>query len=348
MGDGETRGPLMSFAFTRGLIEALEAMGIARADLLRGTSLSEVELASSARSQPLAQLDELVERALELTGEPALGLYWWDRATFGAFGAVAHALSVAQHFRAGVDLMVRYWPLFSSLPLFELYEEADVFRITMVRYSPSLRSHRTYMESVAFCIRRLLRQHVGIDGVPRSIAFDFPAPPYVLAYERVLGCPLRFDAKATEVIVERAHALQTQPNYTADLEIRLTEYADGLLAQHGLDGLSARVLRVLRASPDAHRLTMEDVAYQLGTSGRTLRRRLQSEGAPYPALLQRVQREQAEALLLDPTRSVKQIAHTLGFADASAFHRAVRRWTGKSPTALRPGSSAPPPPKNTR
>src|SRR4029077_15816625 len=129
---------------------------------------------------------------------------------------------------------------------------------------------------------------------------------------------------------------------------RLTEYADGLLAQYGFDGLAARALLLLRASPEAHRLTMEEIASQLGMSARTLRRRLQAEGTPYPALVQRVQREQAETLLLDPTRSVKQVAHALGFNDASAFHRAVRRWTGKTPTALRPGSSAPPPPKTAR
>jgi AraC-like DNA-binding protein len=338
----------MSFAFARGLIEALEAMGIARAELLRGTSLSEAELTSSARTQTLAQLDELVERALELTGEPALGLQWWDRATFSSFGAVAHALSVARNFRSGVEHLARYWPLFSSLPLFYARDEPDFCRVSLVRYSPSLKAHRAYMESVAFTLRRLLRQYVGIEGVPVSIAFDFPAPPYAAMYELTLGCPIRFDAPVTEIVVTRAHALHPQPNYIADLEARLLEYADSLLAQHGFDGLSARVLRLLRASPDAHRLNMEEIASQLGLSGRTLRRRLQAEGTPYPALVQRVQREQAEAMLLDPTRSVKQVAHALGFADASAFHRAVRRWTGKSPTALRPSSSAPPPPKVTR
>ncbi|MFT3922201.1 MAG: AraC family transcriptional regulator ligand-binding domain-containing protein [Myxococcales bacterium] len=335
-------------AFTRGLIEALEASGVARADLLRGSSLSDAQLASSERNQPLIQLDQLVERALDLTGDPALGLHWWQRATFGAFGAVAHALTVVQHFRSGVDLMARYWPLFSSLPLFYVYDEPELCRISMVRHSPSLRAHRAYMESVAFSLRRLLRQHAGIAGVPRLIAFDYPAPDHVEVYEQVLGCPLRFNAPATEVVVDREHALQPQPNYVADLEARLTEYADGLLAQHGFDGLSARVLNLLRASPDNHRLTMDEIASQLGTSGRTLRRRLQSEGTPFPALVQRVQREQAEAMLLDPTRSVKQVAHALGFADASAFHRAVRRWTGKSPAALRPSSSAPPPPKASR
>jgi AraC-like DNA-binding protein len=319
-------------------------MGIARAELLRGTSLVESDLTSTARTQALSQLDALVERALDLTNDPALGLHWWDRATFGAFGAVGHALSVARSFRAGTELMVRYWPLFSSVPLISLRDEPGLFRITLKRHSPSLRVHRTYMEAAAFALRRLLRQCAGIHGVPRSISFDYPAPDYLADYETVLRCPLQFDAAATEIVIDEEHAQRPQPNYSADLEARLREYADALLAQQGHDGLSARVLQLLRTRPDTLRSTMDEVATLLGTSGRTLRRRLQTEGMPFPVLVQRVQREQAEAMLLDPTRSVKQVAHALGFADASAFHRAVRRWTGKSPTALRP-SSAPPPPK---
>ena len=35
-------------------------------------------------------------------------------------------------------------------------------------------------------------------------------------------------------------------------------------------------------------------------------------------------------------KQVEEIAHELGFSDASAFHKAFRRWTGESPAAYRP------------
>ncbi|MFT3924310.1 MAG: AraC family transcriptional regulator [Myxococcales bacterium] len=330
----------MSLAFARGLIEALEALGISQAELLRGTTVSEAALAAKGGTQPLHQLDELVERALALTADPALGLRWWDRATFGAFGAVAHALSVAENYRAALELMARYWPLYSNVELFTLGDDSEACRLRMIRHSKSQLAHRTYMESVAFVLRRLLRQHAGLSAVPRRISFDFPAPAHARVYEEVLECPVLFDAQATEVVVDHVHALRPQPNYLVELEAHLTAFADELMQQRGMDALAGRVLKLLRSTPEGHRTTMEDAASQLGMSARTLRRRLQLEGTSYPVLLQRVQHETAEAMLLNPSLSVKEIAYALGFANSSAFHRAVQRWTGKSPTALRTAQSA--------
>jgi AraC-like DNA-binding protein len=339
---------MCSFAFARSLAEALEALGVPRAALLEDLPLSEAELTSSARTQPLAQLDLLVERAIALTGDSALGLRWWERAGFGAFGAVGHALSVARDFRAGIELIARYWPLFCTHPLLAIRDEPGLCRVALTRYSRSEIAHRLYMEAAAFALSRQLRQCAGIGGVPRHIAFDFPAPAHASLYATIFRCPIEFDAKLTVFTLDETHARKPQLNHSPELEARLREYADLLLAQQDQDALSTRVLHVLRTGPDAHRMTMEEVAAQLGTSGRTLRRRLQAEGTPFPLLVRRVQREQAEAMLLDPTRSVKQVAYALGFADPSAFHRAVRRWTGKSPGKLRSGSSAPPPPKSAR
>jgi AraC-like DNA-binding protein len=333
----------MSLAFARGLIEAVEALGVSQAELLHGTTLTQAALAVRGGTQTLDELDVLVERALILTGDPALGLRWWDRATFGVFGAVGSALAVAENYRAALGLIARYWPLYTNVELFSLSDEPQVCRLTMIHHSKSALAHRMYMESVAFVLRRLLRQHAGLFAVPRCIRFDYPAPPHAHLYERLLDCPVTFDAHATEIVVEQVHALKPQPNYASELEAHLTAFADELMEQRGLDALTGRVLRLLRATPDTHRTTMEGAASQLGMSARTLRRRLQLEGTSYPVLVQRVQREVAEALLLDPTRSVKEIASALGFANSSGFHRAVQRWTGRSPTALRGSHSSLPP-----
>jgi AraC-like DNA-binding protein len=80
------------------------------------------------------------------------------------------------------------------------------------------------------------------------------------------------------------------------------------------------------------------IARQLGISVRTLGRRLADDGASHRALVDKVRARLAERYLSGGKLSIKEIAHRLGFADGSAFHRAYRRWFGHAPTARPDGS----------
>lgn len=335
-------------AFVRALTEALEALGIDRRTLLQGSPFTPEDLGAPLSPIEHAQLDALVERAIVLTGEPAIGLRWWQEATFGAFGAVGHALLVAPSFRAGVALMERYWPLFMSEPLLELEDDGVLCRLHLQRKSSAPRPHRAYVESAMFVLARFLRQCAGVDGIPLVARFDYPAPDYAAQYGVALGCLCEFEAPAAELVLDSAHAHRPNLNYAETLSRDLCAIADGLLAQQTVSPLSVRVLELWRGSAEIARMSMEETAARLGMSERTLRRRLHVEGTSFPALVQRALAELAERLLRDPARSVKEVALTLGFTEPSAFHRALRRWTGKTPGELRSvdkSSSEPPRPK---
>ena len=74
-------------------------------------------------------------------------------------------------------------------------------------------------------------------------------------------------------------------------------------------------------------------AMHLGT--RTLRRRLLDHGTSYKQLLDDVRRDIAQHYVARSEESFDQIAERLGFADASAFYRAFKRWTDTTPAAYR-------------
>jgi AraC-like DNA-binding protein len=77
---------------------------------------------------------------------------------------------------------------------------------------------------------------------------------------------------------------------------------------------------------------LSEVASELGTSERTLRRRLAEAGTGYRALIDDVRRERALMLAHEGVHSVTAIAVQVGFADMTAFTRAFRRWTGSLPS----------------
>ncbi|MET0532513.1 MAG: helix-turn-helix transcriptional regulator [Microvirga sp.] len=77
------------------------------------------------------------------------------------------------------------------------------------------------------------------------------------------------------------------------------------------------------------------MASLLAMSRRTFDRRLKSRGISYKALANEIRFEVACRLLQDTEMSLSQIAAALGYSEASAFTRAFRRWSGRTPTAWR-------------
>ena len=81
--------------------------------------------------------------------------------------------------------------------------------------------------------------------------------------------------------------------------------------------------------------SIEEVARLLGFSSRTLQRLLNEKGVSYSELVERC-RCQSACVALEHTRTpVQEIAARLGYADASSFARAFRRWTGTPPRVYR-------------
>ena len=70
-------------------------------------------------------------------------------------------------------------------------------------------------------------------------------------------------------------------------------------------------------------------------SERTLRRRLADAGTGYQALLDEVRQALAEEMLDTGVLSVEDVAQRLGYAEASSFIHAFKRWRGMTPSQYR-------------
>ena len=79
---------------------------------------------------------------------------------------------------------------------------------------------------------------------------------------------------------------------------------------------------------------MQSVAQNLGTSERTLTRRLSDEGTTFRALLLKARLAVARELLTTTTLSVSNVAWRAGYAEPSSFIRAFKKEYGVAPGQL--------------
>jgi AraC-like DNA-binding protein len=176
-------------------------------------------------------------------------------------------------------------------------------------------------------------------GVPfglRCVTFTHRLPPDVGEHERVFGCPVRFEAEHNRLVLDRsAWEAPTSGAHPGVLGV-LIEHADLLLSRlpRGPD-LIERTRRAIGGRLRGGDPSLESVARELGMSERSLQRHLHELGYTFNALADEVREATARLYLEQPDIALAEIGYLLGFADQTAFHRAFKRWTGRTPKQAR-------------
>ena len=80
---------------------------------------------------------------------------------------------------------------------------------------------------------------------------------------------------------------------------------------------------------------LERAAVALGTSPRSLQRKLNAEGTTWQKLVGETRKRLADTLVREGELSLTEVAYRLGFADLSGFSKSFRKWFGVSATDFR-------------
>jgi len=83
------------------------------------------------------------------------------------------------------------------------------------------------------------------------------------------------------------------------------------------------------------RVTKDYIATLLGTSSRTVQRRLTEWGFSFEQLIDDIRRTEAIRLVEESRLTISDIAALVGYSDGPHFMRAFRRWTGMTPVSFR-------------
>ena len=154
--------------------------------------------------------------------------------------------------------------------------------------------------------------------------------------QEYFACPIRFGAPANALIMRSSDLNRPFPGHNAELMEILTPALDEALGRlQPTSSFSERVKTVLKRRLASGRPDIAAVAGDLGTSERTLQRRITEEGATFRSLVQDSRRELGRKLLSGDRADIAEIACSLGFQDVTSFYRAFRGWEGTTPQAWR-------------
>jgi AraC-like DNA-binding protein len=169
-----------------------------------------------------------------------------------------------------------------------------------------------------------------------SAEFAYPRPAHGDEYQTMFCRALRFDAERTTLHFDARWL--SQPLRLDDDRCRrfLATAPLSIFVRHrNPDSWTVRVRKHLRGLSPADWPTIDKAARQLGIAPSTFVRCLAAEGVSYQRVKDDLRRDRALHLLRSTGHGMAEIASELGFEEASAFHRAFKRWTGISPGRYR-------------
>lgn len=326
--------PNMPAAYLRELLALAQRWDVTAAELLEGTGLAPEDLTRSSTRIALADLETIAARAIARTGEPGIAFLMGLQMRISSHGFLGFAAMTARTLGEALALAERFAPTRNTAITMRTRVEGDLASILLDLDLPA----GPLREQVAVMV------FVGLGEIASAITgrrldarveFDFPRPGYWDRFEPRVAHAIAFERAQSRILLP-ASALEL-PLVAADpaaMQLALEQCERELAALGRTSHPVERVRRTLRDDTDPV-FGLDAVAKRLGTSPRTLKRRLAEHGLTFSELLDEHRRERALLLLADPRTSIEAIAEQLGYSNAANFTRAFKRWTGRTPAAHR-------------
>ncbi|WP_028241019.1 AraC family transcriptional regulator [Stutzerimonas azotifigens] len=324
-----------SSSWALAIVRALEAGGVDCRGLFAELGMDYAALADPDARFPQDGMTRLWLRAVEVSGNPAIGLNMGRERHPGALSVVEYAMMSSRNLCEGYTRLVRFQRIVAEgadldfRPLGDRY--ALILTIHGDRLPPARQSGEASLASaLAFC-----RWLTGKPIEPLEVRLQGEPPHDLAPYQALFRAPLRFNAPHYALVFRRCDMEAPLPTANEALARLHDRFAGDYLARFSGSRVTHQVRQVLCRLMPQGEPKREAVAGLLHLSQRTLQRRLQDEGTSYQQLLDDTRRELADQYLAQPGLTLLEIAYLLGFADPSNFFRAFRRWFGVTPGEYR-------------
>lgn len=329
----------LSVGFVHSLADAVSSYGHDPAPLLEQYGLDAARLGAAGARLSIPRYMRLGHSAIQLTGEPALGLRMGQLSRIGQAGLAGVTAAQAPTVREAARTLIRFEALYGSnyRGQSSFHEDADGAWLRFYSISPYNGYNRFVVDSILSSWLQQLSTLAGTALRAERIDIEFEAPVYSAEYASLCEQPVSFAAGVNQLRLSQDslglrnpdHCPSTWRHLLLLCERELEQLTRTRSLRERITGLLGPLLNGGR-EPD-----LEEVAARLKLPTWTLRRKLADEGTRFRAILNDTRRDLAMTYIRDTELAFGEIAYLLGFASAEAFQRAFKRWNGQTPGEFR-------------
>ena len=281
-----------------------------------------------------AKRSQLIRHCVNQTGCSHFGHLIGRHADTSSFGLVGLLMLQSTDVATALRSLVRFAHLHVRGAVIYLEEKDDQAFLGYSIVQSEIEAQEQIEDGAVTIAFNILRNLCDTKCHPSNILFAHRKPVNTHPFRQFFKAPLSFDAERSGVLFP-ASCLQ-QPVMGANPEQRrLLQKQIEQLENSFRGDFAEQVRRVLHPALLTHQASADNIAALFSIQQRTMHRRLKTCSTSFQKLADESRFEIARQLLENSSIKLSQIAETLDYADASAFTRAFRRWSGTIPSLWR-------------
>lgn len=309
----------------------LAAHGVAPVRVLSASGLSPDALSLPGRKVGFAESARALGEAVRATRCEHFGLLAGGQTRLADLGHLGAMMLGAPALGPALRSLAAHHHHVCTGGVVLLQERARTVSLGYAVFHPDVDHLAPALDFAAAAGLTFIRELCGHTWNPIEVLLPRRRPADPGPYQAFFRCPVRFDAEWCELRFP-ARAMQQRLLPTTTCGYPALAVSEEQLMDDQLLPQLYRTTRMLLLQGLAHG---DQMAHALGLNRRTLARRLAAQGQSLQRVLDEVRYAVARELLADTDLSVVGIALTLGYAEASPFVRAFRRWSGSAPLIWR-------------
>jgi AraC-like DNA-binding protein len=281
------------------------------------------------------QVEQLWKNFSHLSNDCLLGLHFGESMQLAALGVVGQIIQTSNTVGEALTNAGALIGLITDLFSMQLEHGRKSFTIHLIADQKKKESLPfTYRHMADYLMVFIVHE---LDGLilqriqPWSVQFPYPVSEQY-EYARIFRCPVQQKKAGFSIELSNTYLSQSIISGNYELQNRLLQKMNLLLKDAKEEGtLQTRIFNYLLTNSYLYAMSLEAVAANFNISPRTLQRKLQAEGISFLQIVDEVRQKLAIQYLTSGNYQIKDVAYVLGYNEPSAFIRAFKRWTGKTP-----------------
>lgn len=277
----------------------------------------------------------VIRNFIKLVPVPGLGLIIGRLYHVGLLGMLGAAAINSNTVLDAVKMLFKYEDLLLTFFHYDLTVRDNLVYIKMEELL-DLKDVRYFVCEREFAsLYRMYQDFIGESAVANEIHLAFRRPSYASHYQKIVNCPIRFNADHHMIVFDKSYLFKPLPMANPLARKKYEKECIQLSQRLKRQGTITRRLRQEILFHQECYPNFELLARRMNIAPWTLKRRLSAEGTTYKKIESDIRKKKAIDLLKTTDYPVEQIATELGYNDLSNFYRAFKNWTGRNPGEYR-------------